>query len=425
MHVRPILLAVGLAIASLAQAQPRPEILELAGAQKQPFLATVKSLVEIESGSADREGLDRIADVVAAKFRALGGQVELIDTPEADIVRGPGTPAKPGKVVRATFHGKGTKKILLLAHMDTVYQRGDLARQPFRIEGDKAYGLAISDDKQGIAVVAHAIALLQALKFDEFGTLTAVINADEEVGSPASQKLITAMGAAHDVTLSFEASGITNDRLSLTTAGIGGVQLKVTGKASHAGSAPQNGINALYEVANQVLQLRDLSDPATGSKLNWTLAKAGSVSNVIPEFAQAEADVRVLRVSDYDAIEKKLAERVGRNPITNAKVEYTFFRGRPPLVLTEGARKLAQHSQAIYREIGQDLKVEDTALGGGTDAAFAALATKNPVVERYGLRGAGGHSAIAESIAVDNIEPRLYLVARTIMDLSRARVKFD
>jgi glutamate carboxypeptidase len=417
------LAAASLAVAAAAFAQADPAVLEQARLQKQPFLETLEELVNIESGSADREGLDRIAEAVAAKFRALGGDVELIETPEADIVRTARTAAHPGRIVRATFKGRGSKKILLLAHMDTVYPKGALARQPFRIDGNKVYGLAISDDKQGIAAIAHSIALLKAIGFDEYGTLTVLINGDEEIGSPASQKLITAMGASHDATMSFEASGDTNDRLSLTTAGIGTAVLTVKGKASHAGSSPHLGVNALYEIAHQVLQMRDLSDPATGTKLNWTMVKAGTVQNVIPEDAMATADIRVLKVEEYDIVDAKIRERVKTRLIPEAKVDYLFQRGRPPLVLTEAARRLAAHSQAIYREIGQEIKVEDRALGGGTDAAYAALRTQSPVVERYGLRGAGGHSANNEYIALDNIEPRLYLVARTLMDISRDKVR--
>src|SRR5438552_3869003 len=272
-------------------AQPVEPVLAQARVEKAPFLDTLKALVSIESGSFDREGLDKVADLVATRLRALGGAVEVIETPDAELVRMEDTPEKPGKMVRATFKGKGTKKILLIAHMDTVYQRGMVAKQPFRIDGDKAYGLAISDDKQGVATIIHTVALLKAIGFDEYGTLTVLINGDEEVGSPASQRLLTALGAEHDATMSFEASSAQTDKLSLTTAGVGAVILRVRGRASHAGSSPHLGINSLYELAHQILQMRDLSDPATGVKLNWTTAKAGTVRNVIPPYSEATADV--------------------------------------------------------------------------------------------------------------------------------------
>src|SRR5262249_58397769 len=140
------------------------------------------------------------------------------------------------------------------------------------------------------------------------------------------------------------------DRLRLTTAGIGAVLLNVQGKASHAGSAPEQGRNALYELAHQILQTRDLSDPATGVKMNWTVANAGTNRNVIPAIASAVADVRVLKVADYDGIERKVRERIKKQLIPDTKVEMTFERRRPPLEMTLSSQALAKHGASIYSE---------------------------------------------------------------------------
>jgi len=395
-------------------------IAALAAKEKPALLETLKQLVSIESGSRDLEGLDKIANLIADKFKALGGQVELID-PTADAYRMEDTPEKIGKVVRATFKGTGSKKIMLIAHMDTVYQIGMLAKQPFRIEGDKAYGLGIADDKQGVAVITHTVALLKALDFKEYGTLTVLINGDEEISSPGSRNLITRLGGEHDVVMSYEGASVKEDKLSLATAGIASVSLNVTGKASHAGSAPELGVNALYELSHQILQMRDLSDPATGLKMNWTISKSGSNRNVIPAAASAGADVRVLKVGDYDRIEKQVQERVKKQLVPEAKVEMKFERRRPPLEATDASRALASHAQQVYKELGRELGADDKVAGGGTDAAFAALKTKAPVVERFGLQGFGAHSADAEYVLIDSIEPRLYLAARMIMDISRGK----
>jgi glutamate carboxypeptidase len=152
-------LAAALAFAALgAFAQANEPVLAQAKANKQPLLDTLKELVSIETGSRDREGLDRIADLIAAKLTALGGEVKLVEA--TDIYKMEDTPEKIGKAVHATFKGTGTKKILLIAHMDTVYLKGMLEKQPFRVEGDKAFGLGIADDKQGIAVILHAVKML-------------------------------------------------------------------------------------------------------------------------------------------------------------------------------------------------------------------------------------------------------------------------
>ena len=404
-----------------AFAAPDARIAALAAKERPALLETLKQLVSIESGSRDLEGLDKIANLVADKFKALGGQVEVID-PSADAYRMEDTPEKIGKIVRATFMGTGTKKIMLIAHMDTVYQTGMLDKQPFRIEGDKAYGLGIADDKQGVAVITHIVSMLQAMKFKEYGTLTVLINGDEEISSPGARALITRMGSEHDAVLSFEGAYVKEDKLSLATAGIASVTLHVTGKASHAGSAPELGVNALYELSHQILQMRDLSDPATGLKMNWTISKSGSNRNVIPASATAGADVRVLKVSDYDRIEQQVNERVKKQLIPEAKVEMNFERRRPPLEATDASRAMARHAQQIYKdELGLPLGADDKAAGGGTDAAFAALKTKAPVIERFGLQGFGAHSADAEYVLVNSIEPRLYLGTRMVMDLARGK----
>jgi glutamate carboxypeptidase len=409
-----------LALAFGALAQPVEPALSLAKKEKQPLLDTLKDLVSIETGSRDLEGLDRAANLIADRLRALGGKVELIDS-SADAYRMEDTPAKIGKIVRARFEGKGTKKILLLAHMDTVYLRGMLAKQPFRIDGNRAYGLGISDDKQGIALVLHALAILKAMDFREYGLVTVLVNADEEMSSPGSRKLLTEEGGRHDAVFSCEASRAESDKLALATAGIASVILRVKGRASHAGSAPEQGRNALYELAHQIMQTRDLSDPSTGLKMNWTLASAGSNRNVIPADAVATADVRVLRVSDYDGIERKLRERIKTKLIPDTQVEMTFERRRPPLEATQASRALGEHAQRIYAELGKKLVVDAVAEGGGTDAAFASLDTKAPVLERFGLQGFGAHSNEAEYVLLESIEPRLYLLARIIMDVSRGK----
>lgn len=408
-------------ISAASFAQRVDSVLSQARTQKGALLDTLKELVSIESGSRDLEGLDRIAQLIAGRLKGLGGEVELVEP--AEVYKMEDTPERIGRMVRATFKGNGAKRILLIAHMDTVYPRGLLAKQPFRVDGERAYGLGIADDKQGIAVILHTVAMLKALEFRDYGTLTVLINADEELSSPGSRSLLARLGAEHDATLSFESSRVESDKIALATAGIASVALKVYGKASHAGSAPQLGVNALYELSHQILQTRDLSNPATGLKMNWTLSRAGMSRNVIPPTAEAMADVRVLRVADYDGIEQQVRQRIKKQLVPEAKVEMIFERRRPPLEASPASAATAKHAQAIYKELGQELVADAVAEGGGTDAAFAALKTKNAVVERFGLRGFGAHSTDDEYVLVSSIEPRLYLASRLIMDIARDRIR--
>lgn len=410
-----------LALTASTSAAPVEPVRALAAKEKAPLMETLKGLVSIESGSGDREGLDKIADVIAGRLKALGGAVEMIEPDPADIYRMVDTPKQIGKMVQARFTGTGTAKIMLIAHMDTVYLRGMLAQQPFRIDGNRAYGLGIADDKHGIALILHALSILREMNFRDYGLITVLINGDEEVSSAGSRATLIRLGGEHDFVFSCEGARVESDQLSLTTAGIGAVVLNVKGRASHAGSAPERGRNALYELAHQILQTRDLSNLEIGLKMNWTIANAGTNRNVIPANASATADVRVLRVADYDGIEQKVRERIKNQLIPDTTVEMTFERRRPPLEATAASRALAKHAQGIYAEIGDTLIVRDIAEGGGTDAAFAALKTKAAVIERFGLRGFGAHSNDAEYIDLDSIEPRLYLLTRMIMDVSQGK----
>ncbi len=408
---------------AFAQLVPSPNaaVQAAAAAQKQPLLDSLREFVNIETGSRDHEGITQATELLGNKLRVLGGQVEFIEPQESTNYRMGDTPDKIGRMVKATFKGTGSKRILLIAHIDTVYPKGMAAKQPFRIDGDKAYGLGISDDKQGVAMVVHVVAMLKALNFNEYGTLTVLVNGDEEISSPGSRAELTKAGSEHDAVLSFEATRTHSDKLSLATSGIASVELKVEGRASHAGAAPERGVNALYELSHQIMQMRDLSQNDKGLKLNWTVAQSGTNRNVIPAYATAQADVRVLRVADYDGIEATVRERAKKQLLPEAKVTINFERRRPPLEATAANRKLAAHAQTIYAELGRKLEVDDQPEGGGTDAAFAALKTQAAVVERFGLQGFGGHTADNEYVLLDTVEARLYLAARVVMDVARGK----
>jgi glutamate carboxypeptidase len=420
--MKKLLICLFLLFPLLASGQPVEPILSLAKKEKPEMIETMKQLVSIESGSKDREGLDRLSALVAERLKSLGGSVEFVE-PGSDAYKMFDTPEKIGRMVLARFQGSGTKKILLIAHMDTVYLKGMIAHQPFRIDGDKAYGLGISDDKQGVALILHTVAMLKTLNFRDYGTLTVLINGDEEISSPGSRATLTRLGAEHDAVFSCEGSRVDSDRLSLATSGIGAITLKVKGRASHAGSAPDLGRNALYELSHQLLQLRDLSKPGIGLKVNWTIATAGTNRNVIPSEATATADVRMLRVTDFEEVQKIVEERVKNKLIPDTKIELSFENRRPPLEESAASKAMGQHAQRIYRELGKDLMVSNIVEGGGTDAAFAALKAKGPVIERFGLQGFGAHSNDAEFVDLNSVEPRLYLLTRLIMDVSRGTPK--
>ena len=399
---------------------PTPELQALHGAAERelaPFLDTLRQLVEIESGSHDIEGLRRMAEVTAERLRAEGGAVQVLEADRIEPLAD--APARVGPMVHAVFHGSGSARIMLIAHMDTVYQKGDLARQPYRIEDDQAYGLGIVDDKQGVAVILHLVRLLRLLGYQNFGQLTVLLNSDEEISSPGSRQTITRLAQDQDAVLSFETGGRAGT-LRLGTSGIGAVYLQVRGRAAHAGAEPDAGVNALYELSHQIMGMRDMSQPETGLELNWTLATAGTRRNVIPDTAEAQADARAMRVRDFDQLEHRLRQRLRNQLLADSQVSLQFEVRRPPLEASDAARRIAGRAQRIAQdELGQELAVLESAHGGGTDAAFAGLKSRGGVVEGCGIPGYGAHSIHEEHLVVSSIVPRLYLVARMVMELSQ------
>lgn len=400
-------------------AQDNGAIRARAALERQPMLDTMKELVEIESGSSDYEGVTRIGQVIAGKLRALGGEVTMV-APPADMPRFSSTPPRLADSIVARFRGTGTSRILLLAHMDTVYARGSLAQQPFRIDGDRAYGLGIADDKHGVALILHTLSTLRAVGYNGYGTLTVMINASEEVASPSSRALIAQLGSEHDIVLSCEGGGSpTAPNVRLATTGIQNAILTVKGRASHAGAAPEQGRNALYELSHHILQMRDLSDPSKDVKVNWTISNAGSVFNAIPADARAVADMRANDPRDFAAVEAEMRRRIQRTLIPDTTTTLQFEPIFPPLPLREVSQRAALQARQIYAETGGTIEVRETATGGGTDAAFAAQRTQAPVIEGFGLQGFGAHSSDSEYVLISSIEPRLYLLSRMIIEQSR------
>ncbi len=409
-----LLPATGRAQAALPQAVQAVQA--RATAQLQPVLETLKSLVAVESGSRDLDGLGQLAGLVAARLQAAGMETRIQPAQAPDFhpqLKG----AKLGAMVYATRQGSGQRKVLLIAHMDTVYPRGMGQKQPFRVDGDKAWGLGISDDKGGVALVLHTVELLAELGFKDYAQLGVLINADEEIGSPGSSATIARLGSEYDAVFSFEGGGFDSDYVRLATSSIAIVEMKVSGRASHAGANPEGGRNALYEMAHQILKSRQFGDPAKGLKINWTVASSGETRNVIPASATAVADVRSLSNEDLDLMEAALRESIKDKLIPDTRIELVFHRSRPAFQANAVSRKLALHAQGVFKELGLALGVRDRATGGGTDAAFAGLRPRGGVLESFGLRGFGAHSNDNEYILIDSIVPRLYLATRMVMDV--------
>ena len=404
-------LAAALAIGT-AHAAPDTKLLDAAKAAQPAVVDTLKTLVTIETGSADVEGLAKIAGVLDDRLKALGFKTE----------RRKATAGAGADILIGTLKGTGKRNIMLQAHMDTVYERGILQSQPIRQDGNRLYGPGIADDKGGIAVILHSIKILNEAGWKDYGTLTVLFDPDEEVGSNGSGETIAALAAQHDVVLSCEPTTakdvVKTETLLLGAAGTASVVMEVKGRASHAGAAPELGRNAIYEISHQMLQTRDLAKEVPGAIMNWTNVISNKATNQIPELAVARADVRMTQPGVEVKLNELLQARIASSKlIPDTTTTATLTVGRPAFIANAAGKALAERGQAIYREIDRELALVPMT-GGATDAAFAARSGKAAVVESFGLAGFGYH-ARDEYIELDSIVPRLYLMTRILTEIGR------
>jgi glutamate carboxypeptidase len=399
------------AFAVTAQAAPDKTILEASNREQSDLVETLKRLVMIESGSGDAAGLAAMAEFLEPRLRALGFKTRRIKSPadvRADIVVG-------------TLTGTGHQKLMLMAHMDTVYQTGILRTQPYKIEGNRMYGPGIADDKGGIAVILHALKILADAGWTDYATLTVLFNPDEETGSRGSGDVISELAHQADTVLSFEPTGTssTGAWLLLGTAAYASVRMEVKGRASHAGNTPQDGRNALIELAHQLLQTRDVANDIPGAQLNWTNAVSDKAFNQIPDLAVAIADARITKPGAERTLQAALQAKVESAklvPDTQTSVTVTIIR--PGFRANDAGYAVANLAKRIYAEVhGGPFWIVPMAKGA-TDAGYASRSGKAAVVECFGLPGAGYH-AKDEYIQIDAIPRHLYLMARLLMELGK------
>jgi glutamate carboxypeptidase len=394
-------------------ADPDAALLAAARAAQPAVIESLKEMVTIESGSANLEGLARMADFAERRLKALGAQTERIKP-----ASGPGA-----FMVKGTLAGTGRKRVLMIAHMDTVYPPGILASQPYKLDGNRLYGPGIADDKGGIAVILHALEILKAAGWRDYAQITVLLNPDEEIGSVGSGETIAALAEQHDVVLSCEptaAKAVAKEEgLLLGAAGTALVTMEVLGRQAHAGAAPQLGRNALVELSHQILQTRDIAKSVPGAQLNWTFSQVGVVRNQIPEKAVATADVRLFARDAAERLLAALKAKVAESRLVpDTTTTVTIIVGRPPYAADDRAKELAKKAQAIYAELdGRPLELVPMT-GGATDAGYATRSGKAVVLESFGLAGWGFH-ARDEYIEIDSIVPRLYLMTRILVELGK------
>ena len=326
-----------------AAAEANKPILDSAERQQPHAMKLWERLVNIDSGTGDMDGVNAVGAVAVEELNKLGAAIEAI----------PAMPAYGNNIV-ARLSGTGKGKVLLIAHMDTVFPKGTAAARPFRIERDRAYGPGVSDDKAGIVVALSVLKILDELKFKDYARLTLMLNTNEEIGSRGSRALIENLAREHDVTLNLE-GGRLGDGITIWRKGSGTINVEVKGRASHAGSAPELGRNAAMELAHQMLQLVKLANADKGTTINFTVVKAGDRKNVIPDYAVADADIRALVSEEFDRVERELPELAKNKLIPDTVVTTSLTRGFPTMPQNAQTDALAAMAQRVYGELGKTL----------------------------------------------------------------------
>jgi glutamate carboxypeptidase len=374
---------------------------ELQGRKKE-MVQLLGSFVGCESPSHDKAAVDAMGQMVATQWQRRGSKVRFISQ------------SKRGNHVRAEISSSDTPadgQIMVLGHLDTVYPLKTLAKMPFRVAGGRAWGPGTFDMKAGLVLALFAVDALKALGIRPRKRLVFLWTSDEEVGSGTSRRLIESEARRSDAVLVLEPSFGTPGHLKTARKGVGTAQLLVTGRAAHAGINPEEGVNAVHELALQIARLVKMNDPRRGITLQATVISGGTVSNVVPSHATAQVDLRFARLSDAKILDRRLR---GLRPILkSAKLQVLGGVNRPPLERTPAVIALFQHARALMRACG--LRLGEAATGGGSDGNFTA-AIGVPTLDGLGAVGDGAH-APNEHVVIGKLPERGALLAGLLATL--------
>ncbi len=388
--------------------EPATQLLSHLKGQSAAMFGTLKELVELESPSSDKAALDRFSARLADLWRAAGAQVEVLRQDKAGdhlLVHVSGAANPSG-----SSGSSAGKPLLLLGHMDTVWEVGELARRPVRIEGDRAYGPGIYDMKGGHVQALYAVRALKALGRGPRRPLTILCNSDEETGSRTSRPFIEAEARKSEAVLVLEPANA-DGSLKTWRKGTGAYRVKAVGRAAHAGADPEKGISAIHELAHQVLALQALNRPDSGTTVNVGVIQGGTRSNVIPAEATASVDVRVMNPVEGERIDKAI--RALTPVLPGAALEITGGLNRPPMERSAGNLALYEKARTLAAELGFEIAAGGT--GGGSDGNFTA-ALGLPTLDGLGAYGDGGH-AVTEHVALSALPVRAALLARLLETL--------
>src|SRR5207253_1821680 len=363
------------------------------------MLATLRRFVTAESPSLEKAAADRCCGIIGKEWSKHGTCVERIaQKHRGDLLR----------ITYASGKSRPSGQLLVLGHYDTVYSSGTLARMPFRVAGGKAYGPGTFDMKAGIVQALFALQALVQTEIPLRKRLVFLWTSDEEIGSESSRKFFETEARRSDAVFVLEPSFGPHGLLKTARKGVGEAELIVHGRASHAGLAPQEGVNAVHELARQLTRIEKWNDLRRGVTINAGIIEGGTRTNVIPERARAVLDLRALRVSDMHSLEVRLHGL--RAFQAGARLEITGGFNRPPLERKMSAALFA-HAQLLAKQM--EFSLGECTAGGGSDGNFTA-ALGIPTLDGLGAVGDDAHSA-HEHVLINTMPQRAALLAALLV----------
>jgi glutamate carboxypeptidase len=366
-------------------------------------VAELEAMVNVDCGSYSPDGVNLIADRCERRFGEHGWEVE----------RRPhhGEP-RLGDLLIGRLHGAGGPNVLLVGHMDTVFDDGTVAERPFTVDGDVARGPGVSDMKAGLLTGFFATHALRDAGFDGFGTITFVCNPDEEIGSPFSGPLIRELAPAHDAALVLEGARANGDIVS-ARKGVTDYTIRIEGRAAHAGVEPEKGRNALVQAAHTILALDALNGRWPGVTVNVGVARGGTRSNVVAERCELQVDLRSPELATLEEAEAEVQRLCADTTVPDVTVDLLGTGWHRPMEKREGAQRLVDIAIGAASELGFPLR--DAATGGASDANTTSAAG-TPTIDGLGPVGGDDHGP-AEWVDLTSIVPRTALLAAIISRL--------
>jgi glutamate carboxypeptidase len=375
-------------------------------ADEPAYLADLERLVNIDCGSYTPAGVDEVGRFVAGFLADLGATVEVRPDPAGRL----------GATVIGTLRGSASPgaRLLLIGHMDTVFDPGTAAERPFAVADGIATGPGVTDMKSGLLAGLYAIRALVRRGPLPFERLTFVANPDEEIGSPTSTPHIIELAATADACLVLECARANGDIVS-SRKGILDARIHVRGRAAHAGVEPEKGRSAILAAADLVGRLHALNGRWDGVTVNVGVIAGGTRPNVVPERCTLEVDVRAVRREDLETAEAAISDLLGELAVPDTSAELEPMAHWWPMEKLERSGRLVEHAVALADRLG--FSVRDVATGGASDAnTTAGLGV--PSLDGLGPIGGNDHSP-AEYLEVASIVPRTTLVAGLVLAISR------